>query len=63
MTTFLAATVLLLLLAGIWMLLERNHHRTDAVPHLPFGADTDRDMDLWRVRHDLDVSRPVRRRR
>jgi hypothetical protein len=55
MTTFLAASFLLLLLVGIWALLEHNHHRTGGLPRLPFGADADKDMDLWRVRHDLDV--------
>ena len=55
MTTLLAAALLLFLLVGIGALLERNHHRTAGLPHLPFGADVDHDADLWRVRHDLDV--------
>ena len=59
MTTFLAAMLLLLLLGGIWMLLEHNHHRSVGMPRVPFGADTSRDADLWRVRHDLDVSRQM----
>lgn len=60
MTTFLAATVLLFLLVGIGVLLERNHRRTGGLPRLPLGADADRDSDLWRVRHDLDVTRSAR---
>lgn len=60
MSTFLAASVLLFLLVGIWVLLERNHRRTAGLPRLPFGADADRDIDLWRVRHDLDVTRSSR---
>lgn len=56
MTSFLAATVLLLLLAGIWVLLERTHRRTAGMPRAPFGADTRREADLWRVWHDLDVT-------
>ena len=57
MTTYIAAIVFLFLLAGIWMLLERNHHRTAGLPHAPYGADVEGDSDLWRVRHDLDVTR------
>jgi hypothetical protein len=57
MSTFLAAMILLSLLGGIWMLLQRNHHRTAGLPGAPFGVDTDCDVDLWRVRHDLDVGR------
>jgi hypothetical protein len=60
MSTFLAATVLLFLLVGIGALLERTHRRTAGMPRLPFGSDADRDIDLWRVRHDLDVTRPSR---
>ncbi|MCW2711636.1 MAG: hypothetical protein JWQ67_2081 [Marmoricola sp.] len=56
----MAATVLLFLLVGIVALLEHNHRRTAGLPRLPFGADADRDIDLWRVRHDLDVTRPAR---
>jgi hypothetical protein len=56
MTSFLAATVLLLLLAGIWVLLERTHRRTAGMPRAPFGADPRRESDLWRVWHDLDVA-------
>jgi hypothetical protein len=59
MTTYLAALVFLLLIAGIWALLERNHHRTAGLPHAPLGTDTEGDRDLWRVRHDLDVTRPA----
>lgn len=57
MTTLLAAAVLTFLLVGIAVLLERTHRRTAGLPRLPFGADADRDIDLWRVRHDLDVAR------
>jgi uncharacterized membrane protein len=59
METFIAASVLLFIVAGIAALLERNHRRTSDVPRLPFGADASGDMDLWRVRHDLDVMRPA----
>jgi hypothetical protein len=57
MTSYFAAFVFLFLLAGIWVLLERNHHRTAGMPHPPYGADAEGDSDLWRVRHDLDVNR------
>jgi hypothetical protein len=57
MSTFTAATVLLFLVVGIVALLEHNHRRTAGLPRLPFGADADRDIDLRRVRHDLDVTR------
>jgi hypothetical protein len=60
MTTYLAASVFLFLVAGIWVLLERNHSRTAGMPHAPYGTDADGDSDLWRVRHDLGVTRPSR---
>jgi uncharacterized membrane protein len=60
MSTFIAASALLFLLVGIWALLERTHRRTAGLPRMPFGADADRDIDLWRVRHDLDVTRSAR---
>jgi hypothetical protein len=56
MTDLIAASVLVFLFVGIWMLLERNHRRTAGLPRAPFGTDADRDIDLWRVRHDLDVT-------
>ncbi len=59
MTSLLAATFLLIILVGVGALLERTHRRTAGLPRLPFGADADRDADLWRVRHDLDVGRPT----
>ena len=60
MTTYLAAFVFLFLLAAVWMLLERNHHRTTGLPRGPYGTDAAGDTDLWRVRHDLGVTRPSR---
>jgi hypothetical protein len=62
MSTFIAATVLMFLFAGIGALLERTHRRTAGLPRMPFGADADKDIDLWRVRHDLDVSRSPEQR-
>ena len=59
MTTIIATVLLALMLAGVWALLERNHRRTEGMPHLPFGADPTRDADLNRVLHDMDVSRPA----
>jgi hypothetical protein len=59
MTTFLAASFLLIIFVGVGALLERTNRRTAGLPRLPFGADADRDADLWRVRHDLDVGRPA----
>ncbi|MET0999190.1 MAG: hypothetical protein ABWX73_10775 [Marmoricola sp.] len=55
--SYFTAFVLLLLLAGVWALLERNHHRTTDLPHAPYGADAAGDSDLWRVCHDLLASR------
>jgi hypothetical protein len=60
METFIAATVLLFLLAGVGVLLERNHRRTSDLPRAPFGADLEGESDLWRVQHDLDVARRAR---
>jgi hypothetical protein len=60
MTTFLAAWVLFLLLVGIAVLLERTHRRAGGMLRLPFGADVDGDSDLWRIWHDLDVTRAAR---
>ncbi len=60
MTSFLAATFLLIIFVGVWALLERNHRRTAGLPRLPLGADADRDADFWRVRHDLDATRSTR---
>lgn len=60
MSALLAVLVLSLLLGGIVVLLERTHHRGAGLPRLPFGADAHCDVDLLRVRHDLDVTRPSR---
>ena len=49
MTTFLAASVLLLLFVGVSLLLERSLRRTLGLPRMPFGADADRDVDPWRI--------------
>lgn len=59
MGTIIATILFVLLLAGVWALLERNHRRTDGLPHLPIGADVAHDADLTRVLHDLDIGRPV----
>ncbi len=63
MTTYLAATVLLLLLGGIAVLMERTHRRTSGMPRLPFGADAGREADLWRILHDIDGGRRIHGRR
>jgi hypothetical protein len=60
MDNYLALTVLLLILAGLWALLERTHRRAAGLPRLPFGGEADRESDFWRVRHDLDVGRDAR---
>ena len=60
MSPFIAAAVLFLLVAAVSVLLERTHRRTAGLPRAPFGADLEGDVDLQRVRHDLDVSRPTR---
>src|SRR4051812_18639248 len=57
--TFFAVFVLLALIAGIGALLERNSRHHAGEPSAPYGADLDRDVDLWRLRHDLDVARPA----
>ncbi|MCW2846399.1 MAG: hypothetical protein JWR90_373 [Marmoricola sp.] len=56
----MAVTFLVVTFLGIWALLERTHRRTAGLPRMPLGADADRDIDLWRVRHDLDVTRTAR---
>ncbi len=62
MSSLLAVSFLVLLLVGIASLLEHNHRRTAGLPRPRFGVDPACDADLWRVRHDLDVtpSRPLR---
>ncbi len=55
MTTFLTALTLVLLLAGLWLLLEHGRRHAQGMPHLPLGDDPSRDSDLSRVLHDLDV--------
>jgi hypothetical protein len=60
MNTFIAASVLLIIIVGIAALLERNHRRTAGLPRAPFGSDLEGDVDFWRVQHDLDVARSVR---
>ncbi len=60
METFIAASVLLFIVAGIVALLERNHRRTAGLPRAPFGADVEGDADLWRIRHDLDFAQSAR---
>ncbi len=50
MTEFVAAAALLFLLVGVSLLLERSLRRTAHLPRLPFGADADGDVDLWRGR-------------
>ena len=60
MTTFIAATFLIVTFVGLWVLLEHNFRRTAGLPRAPFGADADADTDLRRVWHDLDVTRQSR---
>ena len=57
MTTYIAALVILSLLAGVWALLERNHRRTAGMTHGAYGGKVEVDSDLWRVRHDLGAAR------
>jgi hypothetical protein len=57
--TIFAALTLIAMIAGIAALLERNNRHNAGQPTLPFGSDVDREVDLWRVRHDLDVARPA----
>jgi hypothetical protein len=57
--TIFAALILIAMIAGIAALLERNNRHNAGGPSSPYGSDLDRDIDLWRVRHDLDVARPV----
>jgi hypothetical protein len=58
--TLFAALILIAMVAGIAALLERNNRHNAGQPVVPFGAELDRDADLWRVRHDLDVARSTR---
>jgi len=60
MTEFIAATFLVFMTAGLAVLLERNHRRTADLPRAPFGVDLESDIDLARIRHDMDVARPSR---
>jgi hypothetical protein len=57
--TLFAAFILIAMIAGIVALLERNARRDAGQPSAPYGSDLERDIDLWRVRHDLDVARPI----
>ena len=57
MTTYIATFVILSLLAGIWVLLERNHRRTAGMPHASVGGKTELDSDLSRVLHDVGAGR------
>ena len=60
MTEFIAALFLVTMTAGIAVLLEINHRRTDGLPRAPFGVDLEGDTDLLRLRHDLDAGRTTR---
>ena len=57
--TIFAAIVLIAMIAGIAALLERNARHNAGQPGLPFGSEVERESDLWRLRHDLDVARPA----
>jgi hypothetical protein len=57
--TIFAALILIAMIAGIVALLERNDRHNAGQPGAPYGSDLDRDSDLWRIRHDLDVARPA----
>jgi hypothetical protein len=59
MNDVLAVLFLVLITSGVAVLLQRNHRRTAGLPRLPYGLDLERDTDLWRLRHDLDVARPA----
>ena len=56
MSTFLAFSVLTILFVAVFLLLERNHRKTDGLPHAPFGADLEHEADLARIRHELGLS-------
>jgi hypothetical protein len=57
--TIFAALILVAMIAGIAALLERNNRHNAGRLDAPYGSDLERDIDLWRVRHDLDVARPL----
>jgi hypothetical protein len=57
--TIFAALIIVAMIAGIAALLERNNRHNAERLDAPYGSDLERDIDLWRVRHDLDVARPV----
>jgi hypothetical protein len=57
--TIFAAFVLLTMIVGIALLLERNNRHNGGSPSAPFGSDLERDTDLERVLHDLGVARPA----
>jgi hypothetical protein len=57
--TIFAAFVILFLVVVPAALLERNHRRNTRLPQTPYGSDLQREADLWRTRHDLDVARPA----
>jgi hypothetical protein len=57
--TIFAAFILVTMIVGVAALLERNNRHNADRPSAPYGSDLDRDADLWRVRHDLDVARPA----
>ena len=57
MTTVTAVLLLLVVLGGVAVLLERADRRAAGLPRDPFGAERDRNVDLARVLHDLDVHR------
>lgn len=60
MNPMMAVLLLTFLLAGIWLLLEHNFRRTADLPWSPMGADADADIDLQRVRHDLEATAQAR---
>ena len=57
--TIFAALILISMIVGIAAALERNNRHNAGQPTVPYGTDVEREADLWRVRHDLDVARPA----
>ena len=57
--TIFAAFILISMIVGIAAALEHNNRHNAGQPSLPYGSDVERETDLWRVRHDLDVARPA----
>ncbi len=53
--TVIAAGFLIALFAVVVIKMERTHHREAGMPHAPYGGEAKRDLDLFRVLHDLSA--------